>query len=146
VARRTLAQADGFAVVDTLTFLQRGGRISNAQWLFGTALQLKPVLGMVGGLLVPVARVRTSRRALQRMLDLAAARIDGRGPVSLAVMHANAPRRAQALLDVAAAQLHPAETFLTNIGPTIGTHAGPGALGLCFQYGDVGLPAGGEAA
>ena len=141
VARRTLAKADGFAVVDTLTYLQRGGRISNAQWLFGTALQLKPVLSMVDGRLVPVERVRTRKRALQRMLDMAAARIDGRGPLSLAVMHANAPERAEALLDAAAARLQPAESFLTTIGPTIGTHAGPGALGLCFQYGEVGLPA-----
>ena len=122
-------------VVETLEFLRRGGRIGGAQALLGTVLNIKPVLAMRDGQIEALERIRTKRLALDRMLDIVAERVGARTPVRLATCHADAAAEAQALLDAAAARLHPVETFCTPLSPVIGAHVGPGTVALAYMTG-----------
>jgi DegV family protein with EDD domain len=122
-------------VVETLEFLRRGGRIGGAQALLGTALNIKPVLEMQAGRIESVEKVRTKRKALERLLDLVVERIGERKPVRLASVHANAQGEALELLESASARLNPIETLCCPLSPVIGTHAGPGTVALTYMAG-----------
>ncbi len=122
-------------MVDTLEFLHRGGRIGGAQRFLGTALNMKPILEVVEGKLEPVERVRTKGKAVKRMVDLAEERIAGRSPVRIAVLHANAQADAEALLAELKERFKPLEAAITDVSPAVGTHTGPGTLGVAFLAG-----------
>ena len=122
-------------LVDTLEFLHRGGRIGGGARFLGTALNLKPILEVQEGRLEPRERVRTKGKALARVLDLVEERIGGRTPLHLAVVHANAEADAKALLDEAKTRFSPSMTALSAVSPSVGTHTGPGTLGVAFMAG-----------
>ncbi|MFW3170214.1 DegV family protein [Geodermatophilus sp. CPCC 206100] len=129
-ARDTAAGTRTTFVVDTLEHLRRGGRIGSAASMIGTALAVKPVLHVVDGRVVPLEKVRTSARALARLVQRA---VDAAGgdPVSVAVHHLVAPERAERL----AADLRDRipdlrELYVSELGAAIGAHVGPGAAGL----------------
>jgi len=124
-----------YFVVETLEFLRRGGRIGGAQALLGSALNIKPILELRDGRIESVEKVRTKRKAIERMIDLVAQRVAGRTPVRLATLHANAEIEARAALNTAALQLQPIETVCASVSPVVGTHAGPGTVGLAFMAG-----------
>lgn len=126
---------DVVLMVDTLEFLHRGGRIGGAQAFIGTALNFKPILEVEGGVIEPVERVRTHKKAVNRLVELAVERTGGRDPVYLAALHANVEEEARRVLDIAAEQLNPVETVLSDVSPAVGTHTGPGTLGLAFMAG-----------
>jgi DegV family protein with EDD domain len=122
-------------VVDTLEFLYRGGRIGGAQRLLGTALNFKPILELKEGRIESLEKVRTKSKAYSRVLELLVDRIGSQSNIHLATLHANAEEDARALLARAVDQLHPVETIFTSVSPVIGTHAGPGTVGLAFMAG-----------
>ncbi len=124
-----------YFVVDTLEFLHRGGRIGGAQALLGSALNIKPVLTLVDGRIETADKVRTKSKAIDRMIDLVVESVAGRTPVRLATLHANAEAEARHLLDAAAERLNPVEKVLSSVSPVIGTHTGPGTVGLAFMAG-----------
>lgn len=116
--------------VDTLDYLRRGGRIGAAAALFGTSLSIKPLLQMVEGQIVPLEKVRTSSRAIARLRELAV-QTAGDGVVSVAVHHLDAPQRANGLLDALRESLpRLRDGTVSELGPVIGAHLGPGALGI----------------
>lgn len=121
--------------VDTLEFLHRGGRIGGGAKFLGTALKFKPILELVDGGVEAVERVRTSKKAHKRLVNLFEEKIGERRPVHIATLHANAPEVAQSLLDEASARLNPDEVVFSEVSPVIGTHAGPGTVGLAFMAG-----------
>jgi DegV family protein with EDD domain len=121
--------------VDTLEFLHRGGRIGGAQRFLGTMLNMKPILAIQDGRVEGVDRIRTKNKAHDRVLELTVEKIAGRTPVRLATLHANAADEAKALLTRAEQALNPVESLLTEVSPTVGTHAGPGTVGLAFMAG-----------
>jgi DegV family protein with EDD domain len=122
-------------VVDTLKNLHMGGRIGGATRFLGTALDLKPVLELVSGRIEPIERVRSKKRAVERILDLAEQRIAGRRPLHLGILHARAKDEAADLLERATQRFHPLESCLSEISPVVGVHTGPGTLGLAFVAG-----------
>jgi len=122
-----------FFVVDTLEFLYRGGRIGAAARFLGTALGLKPILELRAGQILPVERVRTQRKALDRLLELVADRIDGKSLIRLAVIDADASEAADTLMEKARQRFNPIEIFRGDVSPVIGTHAGPGTVGMAFS-------------
>ncbi|PWH17865.1 MAG: DegV family protein [Anaerolineae bacterium] len=124
-----------YFVVDTLEFLHRGGRIGGAQRFLGTALNLKPLLTIADGKVEAVERIRTKTKALDRLIEVVAEKTRGKTARRLAVLHANTPLEAQAVLEKAAAVLQPEETFTSDLSPVIGTHVGPGTIGLAYQAG-----------
>lgn len=121
--------------VDTLEFLHRGGRIGGAQRFLGTMLNMKPILAIQDGRVEGIDRIRTKSKAHDRVLELTVEKIAGRTPVRLATLHANAAEDAQALLTRAKQALNPVESVFTEVSPTVGTHAGPGTVGLAFMAG-----------
>ncbi|GAB3314004.1 DegV family protein [Geodermatophilus aquaeductus] len=136
VAQRTAARTRTFFVVDTLEHLRRGGRIGSAASLLGTALAVKPVLHVADGQVVPLERVRTSARALARLVQRAVEAAGGPG-ASFAVHHLAAPERAAKL----AAELQRAvpdarELYVSELGAAIGAHVGPGAVGVVVSPAD----------
>jgi DegV family protein with EDD domain len=122
--------------VDSLDYLHRGGRIGGAARLVGSALNLKPVLYVdhTVGRVEPGERIRTRRRALDRVYEVFFERMDVARPLHVAVIHSNAPDLAEALRERVVADHDPAELLLTGISPVMGTHIGPGAVGLAGYY------------
>lgn len=129
------ASSGFYFVVDTLEFLHRGGRIGGAQRLLGTALNLKPILAVQDGRVEAMERIRTKGKAVERMVEIIAEQTVGKSPVRLAVLHANVPVEAKVLVERASALINPAEIILTSISPVVGTHTGPGTLGLAYTTG-----------
>lgn len=131
VARAVAARTKVVFVVDTLEFLHRGGRIGGAARLLGTALQMKPLLHLCEGRVDALERVRTNRRALNRMLDLFSEEVQGR-PVRAAVMHADSLEPAKSLRDRVAERFNCLELHITDLSPAIAAHVGPGTLALAI--------------
>jgi DegV family protein with EDD domain len=121
--------------VETLEYLHRGGRIGGGAKFLGTALNFKPILEIRDGAIDSVERVRTRKKSLARVVRLIEERIDGRKPLHLATLHAKAEEDARWLLDVGCAHLHPDEKMYSEVSPVVGTHAGPGVVGLAYLAG-----------
>lgn len=124
-----------FFTPETLEFLHRGGRIGGAQRFVGTMLNMKPILAIQDGRVEPVERIRTKSKAHNRVLELVIEKTKGKAPVRLATLHANAAEEAKELLTRAEQELNPVESVFTEVSPTVGTHAGPGTVGLAFMAG-----------
>jgi DegV family protein with EDD domain len=119
-------------VVDTLEFLHRGGRIGGAKRLVGSVLSIKPVLHLADGRIEPLASVRTKRKAVQHLVQIVADELNGKENTHVAIIHAAADEEAQALYDQVKSSINPSELLLTGMSPVIGTHAGPGTVGLVY--------------
>ena len=118
--------------VETLEYLRKGGRIGGATALLGLALSIKPILYMKDGQIEPLEKPRTRKRATGRVLDLMADRVGASEAVHAAVLHCATPDEAQHLADQVADRFPCAELLTVEAGPIIGTHAGPGTLGVAF--------------
>lgn len=114
--------------VESLEHLRRGGRIGNAQAWLGTALKIKPIL-TCDGEITPIERVRTSKRAFERLLAYAEELRDD-GCTAWVVQHIQAPAEAARLVDEATAIIGTDPILVSEVGPVIGTHVGPGLLGI----------------
>jgi len=135
VAEKAQEHTGVLLTVNTLEFLHRGGRIGGASRWFGTALQIKPVLEVRDGLVQPLEKVRTRGKAIARVTEIVAERVNGHTPVRLAAMHAHAEDDARRLLEQAAARLNPIETLISDVSPVVGTHVGPGTIALAYMAG-----------
>lgn len=115
--------------VDTLEYLRRGGRIGAASALLGSALSIKPILGLRNGNIVPVERVRTSSKALDRLARLATDAVAAAGArVQIAVHHLDNPDRASDLADRLSGAIEGAEVPVVELGAVVGAHVGPGTV------------------
>jgi DegV family protein with EDD domain len=115
--------------VDTLEYLRRGGRIGAASAWIGSTLKIKPILTLESEM-VPVERVRTSSRAFDRMVDYARQR-HGSGAGAWVVQHVRSPDQARRLADSCREMFGNEPAFpVSEIGPVLGTHTGPGLLGM----------------
>jgi DegV family protein with EDD domain len=119
-------------VVDTLDYLARGGRIGKARAVLGKVLGVKPILGVADGEVVAVDRVRGGRAAHPRLIELFAQRVDPQLPVVAAIGHSKAPIWADRLRALLEERFNAAELMVTEIGPVVGTHAGPGTVGAAL--------------
>ncbi|VAW34132.1 DegV family protein [hydrothermal vent metagenome] len=132
VARALVADMRVLFVVDTLEFLHRGGRIGGAQRFIGSMLSIKPILNLVDGKIEPLASVRTKKKALAHLLNVAETEMAGKSNIKAAVMHAAAANDAQKLHDQLKQKLNPTELHIVELSPVIGAHVGPLALGLVY--------------
>jgi len=137
--RATCAGASVMFYVDTLEYLRRGGRIGKAGAMLGSALAIKPILGLRDGQIVPLERVRTSSRAIARLEELAveAAEAIGAGAggagagVDVAVHHLDSAERAERLAERLRARLGSGtEVVVVELGAVVGAHVGPGTLAV----------------
>ena len=126
---RMVEESEAIFYVEDLAYLHKGGRIGGAARFIGTLLNIKPILYIDGGKIEALDKERTTRRAKARMLDEIAQRM-GQRPVRVAVGHIRAPEAAAEMADRARARLNCVSSYITEIGPAIGSHLGPGFLGL----------------
>jgi len=132
--RRACAGASVMFYVDTLEYLRRGGRIGKAGALLGSALSIKPILGLRDGHIVPLERVRTSSRAIARLEELAVEAAEagaGEHGVDVAVQHLDSADRAERLAERLRARLGGGnEVLVVELGAVVGAHVGPGTLAV----------------
>ncbi len=127
---RMRAQLRIFFAVDTLEYLQKGGRIGGAAAFLGTMLKLKPLLTIENGRIEPSEKVRTKGKAVDRMLALLQEQMGGKTPLWMGLAHGNCPEECAKLEATACAQFKPTRVMSADVGPTISTHVGPGVLGV----------------
>ncbi|MFE9745505.1 DegV family protein [Saccharothrix saharensis] len=129
-AQHTVRRSSELLYVDTLEYLQRGGRIGRAAALLGSALSMKPLLTVTDGRIAPLDKVLGAERAMRKLVDIAVKRA-GQEPVDIAVEHFDAAERAETVLEQLRAKLPNVRRFLvTQVSSAIGAHVGPGALGV----------------
>jgi DegV family protein with EDD domain len=114
--------------VDTLEYLRRGGRIGTAQAWLGGALKIKPILTLDGEI-TPIERVRTAGRSFERMVEYMRSRHDD-GADGWVVQHIQAPDVVERLLERGRELFGSEPVFVSEIGPVIGAHVGPGLVGV----------------
>ena len=125
-ARHARERLQMWFCLDTLEYLRRGGRIGAARTMLGTALKVKPILTF-GNEITPVGRVRTRRRALERM-DAYLYELNDRGATDWIVQHAQSVEDADHLVAQGTAIFGAGPLFCTQVGPVLGTHLGSGLL------------------
>lgn len=132
LARDLVPVTHAVFVVDTLEYLHRGGRIGGATRLLGSVLSIKPLLYLEEGRIEPLASVRTKRKAIQRLLDTVAEETSGKGKLHASVIHAAALDEAELFQDQVKERLQPVELIMSELSPVVGTHTGPGLVGLGY--------------
>jgi DegV family protein with EDD domain len=114
-------------LLDTLTYLQRGGRIGRAQAMVGALLSVKPMITMVDGEVAPQARVRNRNQGIEKIIELLRERMPLRG---LAAFHCGAPELLDPLCERLAAVAPGIDIVRGQVGPVIGAYTGPGGIGI----------------
>jgi DegV family protein with EDD domain len=121
------------AYMETLYYVWRGGRVPRAALWLSRLLRVKPLLQFTAGQINMLERPRTSRKAMDRLLALMLQRLHGSSKARIAIMHADALEHAQDLAERVQQRIDPTEIFITEFTPVVGTHTGPGLVGLAFQ-------------
>ncbi|MSQ22500.1 MAG: DegV family protein [Dehalococcoidia bacterium] len=130
VARRALEQVRFYALLDTLEYLRRGGRVGKVKGFVGSLLRVRPLITAREGLVESVTSVRSRAAGIQYMVTLA----EEAAPIQqLAVMHATTPDEAEELAKRLSPMIPGKSVIRARVGPVIGTHAGPGAIGIAIQ-------------
>ncbi len=124
-----------YFTVDTLKYLNKGGRINTAKRLLGAALNIKPIMEIRDGKIELVESVISRRKAIQRMLELVERDVAGRQPIHICAFHARAEEDNQSLMADAIERFNPIETVTTCVSPVIGTHTGPGTVSIAYMVG-----------
>ena len=119
-------------LLDTLEYLAKGGRIGGAQAFLGGLLNVKPILHVENGRVEPLERVRTRRKAMERLVELGAEATRGK-TCQVAIGHFQGEQDARALATMVRERLNVKEEFFGELGPVISTHTGPGVLGFVYN-------------
>ncbi len=136
IAEAIRDHSEVFFAVDTLEFLHRGGRIGGASRFLGTALNLKPILYLEEGKIEALEKVRTSKRAHKRLIELLKSRMDGKSPINMVgVVGAAADKSMTRLMADIKENFQPKEIMMADLSPVIGTHTGPGTVGVAYVAG-----------
>jgi DegV family protein with EDD domain len=116
---------------DTLKYLYMGGRIGKAKQLVGSLLNIKPIIGMEAGTIVPVGVARSRSQAYQAIADKVEETV-GKAKIKVAYVHAGARQEVDKLRKVVEERVSTAETLIAELSPALAVHTGPGTAGLCF--------------
>ena len=132
LAEAIVRRLDLFFAVDTLEYLHKGGRIGGASRYFGAAFSIKPILYLNDqGKIDALDRVRTKRKALARLVELAEEKAAGK-PAHIGILHANAPDEAKQIQEQLDAHIDCIQSEIYALSPVIGTHVGPGSVGIAI--------------
>jgi DegV family protein with EDD domain len=137
MVRAAIPNAGVLLTLETLKYLQRGGRVGAAQAFVGGMLDLKPILEVREGAIQPLERVRSKKKAVARLVEVAAERVQGKSGIRLAVIHAAVPQEAAEVLESVKDRLGSAlaEAIIADMSPTVAVHTGPGTIGLAYTTG-----------
>lgn len=120
--------------LDTLEYLQKGGRIGKVSALLGNILNIKPIIRVEDGIYVPLDKVRNQKQAVKKMAEHMSRILQDKKPHCVAVAHGAAEEAAHCLKELLESTFQTKIAFLEETGPVIGVHTGPGTLGLAFNY------------
>ena len=129
--RRMIPASHMIQTADTLKYLYMGGRIGRAQKLLGTMLNIKPLIGLEDGEIVPLGRAHSRGQAYAMMADIAA-EVVGRSKAKMCYLHAGAQREAERLKELVEQKVEVVESFFGELSPALAVHTGPGMAGLCY--------------
>ena len=135
-AQKVMSGVHFFAVIDTLKYLAKGGRVPSLVAWAGSLLDIKPILSLKDGELIPVTQKRTSLHAVCKMIEMTEKAVVKGLPLHMAIMHAAEREKAEELKRQISSLFNCAELFVTEFTPVMGTHTGPGLLGVSFYCGD----------
>jgi DegV family protein with EDD domain len=127
LVRAAVPRTVTFGVFGTLEYLYRGGRIGRAQAFLGSILKLNPILAIQAGEILPIARIRTRSKAIERLCEILR---DSGIPQEMSVMSTTEPGEAEALAQRLSTLFPPERMYRASIGPAVGTYVGPGAVGV----------------
>jgi DegV family protein with EDD domain len=130
-------QSQLFFIVDNLAYLHRGGRVNLAQYMLGFVFDIRPILSVQAGRVVPVARERGRGRVIVRMQTLLLEAIQGISNLWLGVVHVDMPDMAQRLAHQLQDTLRPSYTLVSEAGPTVSAHTGSGTIGVIVSPSQV---------
>ncbi len=117
---------------DTLKYLYLGGRIGKAKHLVGTLLNIKPLITMEDGIIVPLGSARSRSRAYQMMVEKVVSAVGLMGKIKVAYVHAAALEEAEKIKSLVEGRLNCVESVIAELSPALGVHTGPGTAGLCY--------------
>jgi DegV family protein with EDD domain len=133
-ARDTIPKAHIFWAMDTLDYMRRGGRVSLPQAVLASWLKVKPIMSIEtdDGKVHPLERARTKPKAVDKLFEIMEQRVKGTGPLHVGVIHGDIPDEAESLKARILELYKPVEVLVNEITPVVGTHLGPGALGMAI--------------
>jgi DegV family protein with EDD domain len=134
--RRMIPVSHMIQTADTLKYLYMGGRIGKAQELLGSVLNIKPLIGIEDGVIVPLGKTHSRGQAYQQMADMVADAV-GRGKAKVAYVHAGAQREMERLRNLVEAKVDVVESMVGELSPALAVHTGPGMAGLCYYLVDA---------
>ena len=117
---------------DTLRYLYMGGRIGRAKHLVGSLLNIKPLIGMDEGVIVPLGTARSRKQAYHTMVDIVEKAAGVGGKIKIAYVHAAALEEALKIKELVEGRLQVVEEIISELSPALGVHTGPGTAGLCY--------------
>ncbi|MCX6070766.1 MAG: DegV family protein [Chloroflexi bacterium] len=132
VVRRMIPTTHMIQTADTLKYLYMGGRIGAAKRLVGALLDIKPLIGMQDGIIVPLGMARSRARAYQAIADLVEKAVGASGKIKIAYVHAAAAEEADRLKSMIESRVRAVESLVAELSPALGVHSGPGTAGVCF--------------
>jgi DegV family protein with EDD domain len=132
LVRRMIPITRMYQTADTLKYLYMGGRIGQAQRLLGSLLNIKPLIGMEDGEIVPLGMARSTQRIYQMMVDLIERAVGKMGKIKVAFVHAGAPEEITKLKEMVESRLVCVESLVAELSPALAVHSGPGTTGLCY--------------
>jgi DegV family protein with EDD domain len=138
IAEKARENTGVLLTVKTLEFLHRGGRLGGTQAFIGTVLNLKPILEVRDGKIEPAGKARTMNKAINKMIEILKDQIGNKLPIRIAIQHANAFEEARALQEKVSNSFPSGdivEIVIADVSPVIGTHTGPGVVGVSYMAG-----------
>lgn len=131
VVKRMIPISHMIQTADTLKYLYMGGRIGKAKALFGSVLNIKPLIGIEDGVIVPLGRVHSRGQAYQQMAEMVADAV-GHSKAKIAYVHVGAQREVEKLRDLVESKVDVIESLIGELSPALAVHSGPGTTGLCY--------------
>lgn len=117
---------------DTLKYLYMGGRIGKAQQIMGSLLNVKPLISMEEGIIVPLGTARSRKRAYQMMVNKVESAVGYMGRIKIAYVHASARSEVEKIKELIDQRMKVVESIVTELSPALGVHTGPGTAGICY--------------
>lgn len=132
IVKNMIPSTQMLQTADTLKYLYMGGRIGKAKHLVGTLLNIKPLIGMEDGVIVPLGQARSRKKVYQMIVDKVGAAVGEIGKIKVAYVHAAAYEEAEKIKALLETRLDCVESIIAELSPALGVHTGPGTAGVCY--------------
>lgn len=137
IVQKMIPVTEMIQTADTLKYLQMGGRIGQAQYLVGNLLNIKPLIGMQDGVIVPLGRERSRGKAYLQMVKMVEQKVGSGSKIKVAYVHTAAADETEKIRALLEERVECVETIVAELSPALGVHSGPGATGICYFPADV---------